>query len=101
MSKPHSEQQIRRSPFVKPEHLCGYPSSVSLLRNHGVVEETRVHAASVAFRSIDRSLLLLLDLGLLGRSFGGDLVLVIVVVTLVGELVYRLDIRLAKWSQCR
>jgi hypothetical protein len=96
MSKPHSEQQIRRSPFVKPEHLCGYPSSVSLLRNHGVVEETRVHAASVAFRSIDRSLLLLLDLGLLGRSFGGDLVLVIVVVTLVGELVYRLDIRLAK-----
>lgn len=101
MSKPHSEQQIRRSPFVKPEHLCGYPSSISLLRNHGVVEETRVHAASVAFRSIDRSLLLLLDLGLLGRSFGGDLVLVIVVVTLVGELVYRLDIRLAKWSQCR
>jgi hypothetical protein len=101
MSKPHSEQQIRRSPFVKPEHLCGYPSSVSLLRNHGVVEETRVHAASVAFRSIDRSLLLLLDLGLLGRSFGGDLILVIVIVTLVGELVYRLDIRLAKWSQCR
>lgn len=101
MSKPHSEQQIRRSPFVKPEHLCGYPSSISLLRNHGVVEETRVHAASVAFRSIDRSLLLLLDLGLLGRSFGGDLILVIVIVTLVGELVYRLDIRLAKWSQCR
>ena len=101
MSKPHSEQQIRRSPVVKPEHLCGYPSSVSLLRNHGVVEETRVHAASVAFRSIDRSLLLLLDLGLLGRSFGGDLILVIVIVTLVGELVYRLDIRLAKWSQCR
>lgn len=101
MSKPHSEQQIRRSLFVKPEHLCGYPSSVSLLRNHGVVEETRVHAASVAFRSIDRSLLLLLDLGLLGRSFGGDLILVIVIVTLVGELVYRLDIRLAKWSQCR
>lgn len=101
MSKPHSEQQIRRSPFVKPEHLCGYPSSVSLLRNHGVVEETRVHAASIAFRSIDRSLLLLLDLGLLGRSFGGDLILVIVIVTLVGELVYRLDIRLAKWSQCR
>jgi hypothetical protein len=101
MSKPHSEQQIRRSPFVKPEHLCGYPSSVSLLRNHGNVEETRVHAASVAFRSIDRSLLLLLDLGLLGRSFGGDLILVIVIVTLVGELVYRLDIRLAKWSQCR
>ena len=101
MSKPHSEQQIRRSPFVKPEHLCGYSSSVSLLRNHGVVEETRVHAASVAFRSIDRSLLLLLDLGLLGRSFGGDLILVIVIVTLVGELVYRLDIRLAKWSQCR
>ena len=101
MSKPHSEQQIRRSPFVKPEHLCGYPSSVSLLRNHGVVEETRVHAASVAFRSIDRSLLLLLDLGPLGRSFGGDLILVIVIVTLVGELVYRLDIRLAKWLQCR
>lgn len=101
MSKPHSEQQIRRSLFVKPEHLCGYPPSLSLLRNHGVVEETRVHAASVAFRSIDRSLLLLLDLGLLGRSFGGDLILVIVIVTLVGELVYRLDIRLAKWSQCR
>ena len=86
MSKPHSEQQIRRSLFVKPEHLRGYPPSLSLLRNHGVVEETRVHAASVAFRSIDRSLLLL-DLGLLGRSFGGDLVLVIVVVTLVGGLV--------------
>jgi hypothetical protein len=102
MSKPLSEQQqIRCSLFVKPEHLSDYPSSISLLRVHGFVEETRVHAADVAVRSIDRSLLLLLDLRLLGRGLGGDFDLVLVVVIVVGSLLCRVEIRLVKWSQSR
>jgi hypothetical protein len=95
ISKPHAEQDTHLSLLVPLKQFYGCPSSVSLLQRHGVIEESGVFALG----SIERRFLL--DLGLLGRSLGDGLVFVVVIVTVVGGLLYRAEIRLVESLRSR